>query len=137
MDIKSEQHAAIRFCVHLNKTGAETVALLCEAYQEERLGRSMIRQWPHAFVKGRQSTTLIPHGQQPATATTPINVDMVSMMIKEDCHWSMRKIPVILNKMQSSVNQILCEHLGLESVSLTWVSHLLTREQMDAGLHLC
>ncbi len=136
MDVSSEQHAVIKFCVRLNKSGAEKVNLLCQAYQDECLGRSMILQWHHTFVERRDSAAPTPHGGRPSTATSLINVNTVSNVIEEDRHLSTRKIVELLNMTQSSIHRILHQHLQMQRVSTMWVPHLLTCEQMDTHLHL-
>ncbi len=104
MNARSEEHAAIKFCICLNKSGAETVTLLHQAYQDECLWCSTILRWHHTFVEGRDSAALTPHGEQPATAMLPFNVNTVSVVIEEDCRLSTRKIAGPFNMTQSSVN---------------------------------
>ncbi len=91
MEVRSEQLAVIKFCIRLNKSGAETVTLLQQPYQDEHLGHSTILRWHHAFVEGRDSAALTPHGGRPTTATSPINVNMVSVVIEEDRHLNTEK----------------------------------------------
>ncbi len=131
IDVRLEQYAAMKFCIRLNKSSAKTVTLLHQAYQDECLGRSTI-----AFVEERDSTAQIPHCGRLATATSPINVNTMSIVIEEDSHLSMRKIAGLLNITQPFVNQIL-RHLQMQRVLSTWVPHFLTSEQMDTRLHLC
>ncbi len=44
MDIQEEQHAAIRFCVHLSKTLAETYDLRKQAYGDECLAKPTVKR---------------------------------------------------------------------------------------------
>ncbi len=113
------------------------MTLLHQAYQDECLECCMILRWYHAFVEGRDSAELTPHGRRLATVTSPINMNMVSIMIKEDHHLSTKKIDGLLNTTQSSVNQILLQHLQMQRVLSMWVPHLPICKQVDTRLHLC
>ena len=137
INIKSEQRAAIRFCVRLNKSGAETVLMLKQAYKEECLCRSAILRWHNLFKAGRESFELIPHGGHPTTVRTEVNINTVSAIIQEDSHLSTRKIASLLNISKSSVSLILKDSLQMRRVSSTWVPHFLTRKQMQNRVKVC
>ncbi len=137
MDIRNEQRAVIKFCIRLNKSGAEKVTLFHQAYQNKYLERSTIFRWHHAFIEGRNLAALTPQDGRPTIVASPINVNMVSVVIDQDHHLSTRKIAGHLNMTQSSVNRILRQHLQMQRVSSMWLPHLLTHKQMDTRLHLC
>jgi hypothetical protein len=47
-----EQRYAIKFCVKLNKSAAETFSSLTEAYGDAALSRTMVFRWHRAFKVG-------------------------------------------------------------------------------------
>ncbi len=97
----------------------------------------MILQWHHTFVEGRDLVALTQHGRRPASVTSPVNVNTVSVVIKEDRHLSKRKIARLLNMTQSSVHRIPRQYLQMQRVPSMLVPHFLTHEQMDSRLCLC
>ena len=56
-----EQRYAIKFCVKLNKSIAETVASLTETYGDATLSITMVSKWHKTFKEGRENveTTLV------------------------------------------------------------------------------
>ncbi len=55
MDLATEQHRATYFCVDLQKSAAEVVQMMKEAYKVQVLGTSTIFQCHKEFSKGRES----------------------------------------------------------------------------------
>ncbi len=84
MDVSTEQHCAIKFCVCLKKTPSETTALLKEPFGKETLGDPKIRQWHKAVVDIREYTEFELQGGALRTIGTATNINTVAAVIKED-----------------------------------------------------
>ncbi len=80
---------------------------------------------------------LIPHGGQLVMVRAEVNVNMVAVAIKEECHSSTRKFAKLLNISRTSVNQILMENLAMRRVLSICVPHFLTNVQMDDRVTAC
>ena len=53
-----DQRYAIKFCVALKKTGAETVAMLREAYGDNTMYQNMVYSWHKMFREGREDAEI-------------------------------------------------------------------------------
>ncbi len=105
METKKEQCYAIQFCVCLDKTPQKTRKMLHQAYTGRCLCDRSILRWHAAFAReGCPSTELIPHVGQPVTVHTKVNVNIVAVAIREECHSSTHKLAELLNISQISVN---------------------------------
>ncbi len=146
IEIKKEQLYEIRSCFCSGKTLQEDSCMLHQAYTDKYLCDRSILQWHTAFVReGHQSAELIPHGGRPAIVHTEVNVNTVTVAIREECHsWTLYspnwreechsstcKLAKLLNISRTAVNQILTENLAMQRVLLVWVPHFLTNTQMN------
>ncbi len=112
--------------------------MLHQAYTNRCLRDRSILWWHTTFRReGRQLAELIPHGDQLATVHTEVNVNMVTVAIREECHSSTRELAKLLNISQTSVNEILIENLAMRRVLSVWVPHFLTNVQMNDNVAAC
>ncbi len=77
---------------HLGKPAQQMYQAIKEVYQDDCLGRSTILRWHNFFTKGRELAALEPHGGQPASIVTETNISTVAVVIKDDCHMSVRML---------------------------------------------
>jgi hypothetical protein len=52
---KIEQHVCIKFCVKLGKSATRTLEMLCEAFGEHSLSRTVVFEWHSCFKAGQVS----------------------------------------------------------------------------------
>ncbi|UYV76735.1 hypothetical protein LAZ67_14001911 [Cordylochernes scorpioides] len=78
-----EQRAIIKFCVTLKKYFTDTLALMNEAYENEKLSRTQVYFW-YNFKDGRKSIAEDPRSGQPLTSTTDCNIGQVHDLIVAD-----------------------------------------------------
>ena len=73
-----EQRCAIKFCVKLEKSATETIAMLEKAYGEDSLSRAEVFRWHKAFREGRENAEDEERSRRPTTAHTSDNADRVN-----------------------------------------------------------
>ncbi|XP_023311229.1 putative uncharacterized protein FLJ37770 [Anoplophora glabripennis] len=72
-----EQRIAIKFCVKLGKTAAETIPMIQAAYKEDALSDRQVFRWHKAFLEGRETVDDEVRAGRPSTSTTDDNVTRV------------------------------------------------------------
>jgi len=87
-----EQRYAIKFCVKLNKSIAETVASLTETYGDATLSITMVSKWHKTFKEGRENVEDDPCSGRSISSTNDQNVEMVRAVIAKDRRMSVRVI---------------------------------------------
>ncbi len=92
MDVSTEQHYNIKFCVRLQKLNVETIALLKTVFQNETSHDLTIHRWNGAFTHSRVSAEIEHLGERPRTGTADVNNDTVLVVIGEDRHSTIQKL---------------------------------------------
>ncbi len=95
MDIQDEQRVALRLCVHLSKTLAETYDLMKQEYGDEFLAKPTVKRWHKDYSEGHETVGLASRGESNPTVITQVNTNTVAAGIKEDCHTSTRSLEAI------------------------------------------
>ncbi|UYV75669.1 hypothetical protein LAZ67_13000961 [Cordylochernes scorpioides] len=76
-----EQKANIKFCLKLKRPFTETLALMTEAHEDEKLSRTQVYFWYKRFIDGRKSITDDSRSGRPLTSTTDRNIGQVRDLI--------------------------------------------------------
>jgi hypothetical protein len=77
MDGKIKQCVCIMFCVKLGKSATKTLEMLCEAFGEHSLSRTVVFEWHSRFKAGRVSVENDKCSGQPSTSKTTENVEKI------------------------------------------------------------
>ncbi len=77
------------------------------------------------FTDGRKSAEIEYVGEAPRTVVMDLNIDTVSVMIKEDLHSPTGKLADDLHIPRKSIQRILTKGLGMKYVCSVWVPHFL------------
>ena len=72
-----EQRYSIKFCVKPNKTCAETIRLLKEAYGDQSLSSAQVKRWHKSFKEGREDVEDEQRSGRPSTTKTNEDVNRV------------------------------------------------------------
>ncbi|KAJ8935323.1 hypothetical protein NQ318_004485 [Aromia moschata] len=72
-----EQRMAIKFCVKLEKTVAETIPMLKKAFDVDCLSDRPIFRWHKAFAEGREDVNDENRAGRPSTSSSDDNVKRV------------------------------------------------------------
>ncbi|UYV81457.1 hypothetical protein LAZ67_20001241 [Cordylochernes scorpioides] len=91
-----EQWANIKFCVKFKKSFTETLALMNEAYEDEKLSRTQVYIWYKRFKNGRKSIADHLRSGRPLTPTTDRNIGQVRDLIVADRKMTIDNISEIL-----------------------------------------
>ncbi len=91
-DVSAKQRYAVKFCVTLKKSKVGLITLFKEAFQNETLHDSTTRRWHRAFMDDREAAEIEHAGRRPRTVVTDVDINTVSVVIKEDCYLFIRKL---------------------------------------------
>ncbi|KAJ8937776.1 hypothetical protein NQ318_005223 [Aromia moschata] len=90
-----EQRMAIKFCVKLEKSAAETIPMLKKAFGVDCLSDRQIFRWHKAFAEGRENVNDENRAGRPSTSSSDDNVKRVRDLLNTDRRLSvdqMRKV---------------------------------------------
>ena len=82
-DLK-EQRVCMKFCFLLEKTAAESVTMLQEAFKEETLSQTRVNEWFSWFKRGDMSLKDQPRSGRPSTSRTDENIQKIHDAIMSD-----------------------------------------------------
>ena len=116
MTERIKQRYCIKFCQKLGDTQVETIRKIQQAFGNEALGPTQIKQWFKRFKDGRASVESDPHLGRPSTSRKEEVVDQVRKKVLEDRHLTELEIVAEVGMSTSSVHSILTEDLNLWSV---------------------
>ncbi|KAJ8938973.1 hypothetical protein NQ318_005215 [Aromia moschata] len=128
-----EQRMAIKFCVNLEKTAAETIPMLKKAFGVDCLSDRQIFRWHKAFAEGREDVNDRNRAGRPSTSSSDDNVKRVRDLLNTDRRSS--KCPFnfeTLDITKTFVHEIVSESLGMrkgidgENVSINHLIHCIT-----------
>ncbi|KAJ8936585.1 hypothetical protein NQ318_008057 [Aromia moschata] len=122
-----EQRMAIKFCVKLEKSVAETIPVLKKAFGVDCLSERQIFRWHKAFAEGREDFNDENRAGPPSTSSSEDNVKRVRDLLKTDRRLSVRLISETLDITKTIVHEI--ESLGMRKVCAKLVPKVLTGDQ--------
>jgi histone-lysine N-methyltransferase SETMAR len=132
-----EQRGCMKFCFLLEKTAAETIVMLQQAFKDDAFGKSQVYQWFSRFKNGNMSIEDLPRPGRPSTSRNEKNIEKVRQVINEDRRKTVEQVSEETNVSWSSCQRILTEGLRMRRVSAKFVPRLLTEEQEDNCVNLC
>ncbi|KAJ8935290.1 hypothetical protein NQ318_000363 [Aromia moschata] len=110
-----EQRMAIKFCVKLEKSAAETIPMLKKIFGVDCLSDRQIFRWHKAFAEGLEDVN--DRAGRPSTSSSDDNVkrvgDNVKMWLNTDRRLSVRLISETLHITKTIVHEIVSESLGM------------------------
>ncbi|KAJ8937531.1 hypothetical protein NQ318_000356 [Aromia moschata] len=121
-----EQRMAIKFCVKLEKSAAETIPMLKKAFGVDCLSDRQIFRWHKAFAEGREDVN---RAGRPSTSSSDDNVKRVRDLLNTDRRISVRLISETLDITKTIVHEIVSESLGMRKVCAKLVPKVLTDDQ--------
>jgi transposase len=98
---------------------------------EKTISLSTVFEWFKEFRFGRTSLEDAPRSGRPREVAQDENVSAIKDLVKADPHITIRQIAEELNISTYSAHNIMRNLLNLRKLSVQWVPHLLTSEQMD------
>ena len=126
-----KERACVKFCFLLEKTAAETVMMLNEAFKDEAMGITQAYEWFNHFTRGKISAEDQMHCGCPSTNRTDQNIEKVCQAVLEDRHRTINKIPEIPGVSWSSCQCILTEDSMKKWAAANFALCLLIEEQKN------
>ncbi|KAJ8950559.1 hypothetical protein NQ318_015692 [Aromia moschata] len=108
-----EQRMAIKFCVKLEKSAAETIPMLKKAFGVDCLSDRQIFRCHKAFAEGREDVNDKNRAGRSATSSSNDNVKRVRDVLNTDRRLSVRLISETLDITKTIVHKIVSESLGM------------------------
>ncbi|PNF41749.1 hypothetical protein B7P43_G03429 [Cryptotermes secundus] len=136
MTEQHEQRYCIKFCQKLGDTQVETIRKIQQAFGDDAMSNSRIKEWYNRFKDGRTSVDSEPRSGRPSTSRNENVIEQVRTLVMEDCHITVRELANEIGVSIGSVHSILTEDLGRRRVSAKFVPKLLTMEQKHRRLEI-
>jgi len=136
MTEKLEQRYCIKFCVKLGDSQVETIRKIQQAFGNEAMGTTQIKEWYNRFKDGRTSVESEARSGRPSTSRNEIVIDQVRTLLMQDRRITIRELADEAGVSIGSVHSIVTEDLGLRRISAKFVPKLLTIEQKQLRLEI-
>ena len=81
---KLEQRYCIKFCVKLGDSQVETIRKIQQAFGNEAMGTTQIKEWYNRFKDGRTSVESEARSGRPSTSRNEIVIDQVRTLLMQD-----------------------------------------------------
>lgn len=119
-------YSAEKCAEEINSTlGAKTTSL------------ATVFNWYKEFRFGRTSLEDAPRAGRPQEVNTEENVSAIRDLVKSDPHITIRQASEELKITAYAAHHIIRNLLNLRKLSVQWVPHLLTAQQMETRVKLC
>ena len=106
-----EQRLAIKFCFKAGKSAKETLQMVHAAYGDQALSCSNVFQWYGRFRDGQEDIEDDPRIGQATECRNDNNVDMISQLLLQNRHLSLRMLADEVNIGKDTVRKIVVEDL--------------------------
>jgi histone-lysine N-methyltransferase SETMAR len=136
MTERLEQRYCIKFCQKLGDTQVKTIHKFQQAFGDDAMRISHIKQWFNRFKDGRTSMDSEPRPGRHPTSRNDNVIDQVRTLVMQDRRITVRELAIEVEVSTESVHSILAEDLSLKRVSSKFVPRLLTMEQKQLHLEI-
>jgi transposase len=136
MTERKEQRYYIKFCQKLRDSKAETIRKIQQAFGDDAMGATQIKEWFNCFKDGRTLADSDQRSGRPSTSWNANVIEHVRSLILEDCRMTVREIADEGGISTGSANSILTDDLHMCIVVAKFVSKLLSQEQHQLCLEV-
>ena len=126
-----ERRYWIKFCQKLGDAQVETIRKIQQAFGNEALSPTQIKQWFKRFKDGPASVESDPRSGRPSTSRKEEVMDQVCEKVLGDRRLTVQEIVAEVGISIGSIHSILAEDLNLRRVSAKFVPKLLTEQQQE------
>ncbi|PNF28257.1 hypothetical protein B7P43_G06641 [Cryptotermes secundus] len=130
MTEQHEQQYCIKFCQKLGDTQVETIRKIQQAFGDDAMSNSRIKEWYNHFKDGSISVDSEPCSGRPSTSRNENVIEQVRTLVMEDHRITVRELA------NETVHSILTEDLGMRRVFAKFIPKLLTMEQKQCRLEI-
>ena len=124
---RTEQRAAIKYCVNASFTPTETYKFISKAEKSGKVSRSLVFKWHKRFNEGRDSVEDDRRCGRPVVS--PAIVEKVRHIVMGDRRKTIVDIAEECEIGRGSAHNIVTDLLGMRKVSARWVPRLLKDEE--------
>ncbi|XP_014481720.1 PREDICTED: putative uncharacterized protein FLJ37770 [Dinoponera quadriceps] len=128
---------AIKFCVKLGKTAAETLPMIKTAFKENVLPDQQVFRWHKVFLEGREEVDDETRAGRPSTSTTDDNVTRVKELLNTDRRLNVRLLSQLLDIPKTIVHEIIRNNLNMRKMCAKMVPKVFTDEQKLRRVKTC
>jgi hypothetical protein len=132
-----ERRMCVIFRFLLEKTAAETIVMLQQAFKVDAFGKSQVYEWFSRFKNGNMSIEDLSRPGSPSTSINEEHIEKVRQAINKYRRKTIEQVSAEKNVSWSSCQRILTEDLRMRRVSAKSVTRLLTEEQKDNRVNVC
>ena len=87
-----EQRYCIKFLQKLGNNQTETIQKIQQAFGDEVLSQTQIKEWFYRFKNGQMSVESEARSDRPSTSQNKGVIEKVCQIVMEDCRLTLRKI---------------------------------------------
>jgi AraC-like DNA-binding protein len=131
-----EQRYCIKFCQKLGDSKAEAVRKIQQAFGDDAMGATQIKEWFNHFKDGHTLADSDQRSRRPSTSWNANVIENVRSLILEDHRLTIRESADEVGISTGSAHSILTEDLHMCRVVAKFVSKLLSQEQQQLRLEV-
>ena len=126
-----DQRYVMKFCVKLEKSTTETLAMIQKAYGKDALSKAQVFRWHKVFREGREDVKDEQRTRCPSVSHTSDIVAKVKAVLDSDRRLSVRLKADRVGLPKSIVHEIITTELQMWKVCAKLVPTVLTDEQKE------
>ncbi|XP_064077698.1 protein GVQW3-like [Macrobrachium nipponense] len=130
------QRYCIKFCYKLGDTQVQTIQKIQQAFGDEAMGITQIKEWYNRFEDGQTSVESKPRSGRPSSSRNEEFVENVRRIVEDDRRITINEITEEVGISTGSVHTILMEDLAMRRVSAKFVPKLLVEQQKQLRLEI-
>lgn len=134
---KIEYRAVIKFLTKQGKTPQVILQEMSAVYGDSAPGKTMICKWHALFKQGRDSIEDDPRPGRPIEATTPEIIEKVEKLVLDDARLKKKQLAALVGVSETTILNILHQHLGMTKVCARWVPKMLSAHQKRERVESC
>jgi transposase len=122
MTERLERRYCIKFCQKLGDTQVKTIHKIQQAFGDDTMSISRIKEWFNRFKDGRTSVDSELRPGRLSTSRNDNVIDQVRTLVMQDRRITVREVAIEVEVSTGSVYSVLVEDLGLKRVSANLAS---------------
>jgi len=131
-----EQRYCIKFCQKLGDTQVETIGKIQQAFGDDAMSITWIKEWYNHFNDGSTSVDSEPRHGRPSTSRNDNVINQVRTLVMQERCITVQELADEVGVSIGSVHTILTVDFGLRRVSAEFVPKLLTMGQKQLCLEI-
>ncbi|PNF32294.1 hypothetical protein B7P43_G16679 [Cryptotermes secundus] len=124
------QRYCIKFSQKLGDTQVETIHKIQQAFGDDAMSNSWIKEWYNHFKDGRTSVDSEPCSGRPSTSRNENVIEQVQTLVMEDRRITVRELANEIGVGTGLVHSILTEDLGMRSVSTKFIQTFVAKHNI-------